>query len=287
MDYRRNLLTSIIITIAGCVLFALGFNLFLVPNGMNAGGISGLSMVISHLLGFGGIGTITAVINLPLFALAGLKVGRRFFLGSLFGMIASSVAIDALAFLPVPETEPLIGALYGGVLCGVGLGMVFSTGFSTGGSDIIVRLLKRKWRDVPIGVINIVFDSVVAVLTGIALGNITLTLYSAIAIFVSGKVVDMVVYRFDYSKVALIITPKYEEVSMAINNELQRGVTLLRGEGAYRHEETKVILTAVKRQDLTELKELVVRVDPDAFIIVQEAHQVLGEGFARYSKDSL
>lgn len=287
MSNRRSVLISILMTITGCVLFGLGFNLFLVPNGMNAGGISGLSMVISHLLGFGGIGTITAIMNLPLFALAGLKVGRRFFFGSLFGMMTSSVAIDALAVVPIPETEPLIGALYGGLLCGVGLGMVFSTGFSTGGSDIIVRLLKRKWRDVPIGVINIVFDSVVAVLTGITLGNITLTLYSAIAIFVSGKVVDMVVYRFDYSKVALIITPKYEEVSKAINNELQRGVTLLRGEGAYRHEETKVILTAVKRQDLTELKELVVRVDPDAFIIVQEAHQVLGEGFARYSKDSL
>ncbi len=287
MDNRRSILISALMTVAGCVLFALGFNLFLVPNGMNAGGISGLSMVVSHLLGFGGIGTITAIINLPLFALAGLKVGRRFFFGSLFGMIASSVAIDAFALLPLPETEPLIGALYGGVLCGAGLGTVFSTGFSTGGSDIIVRLLKRKWRDVPIGVINIIFDCVVAVLTGVVLGNISLTLYSAIAIFVSGKVVDMVVYRFDYSKVALIITPKFEEVSQAINNELERGVTLLQGEGAYRHEETKVILTAVKRQDLTELKELVVRIDPNAFIIVQEAHQVLGEGFARYSKDSL
>lgn len=284
---KRKLILDIVKTIVGCVLFGLGFNLFLSPNGMNAGGITGLSMVICHTIGFGGVGTVTALINLPLFALAGLKVGKKFFFGSLFGMILLSTAIDLCALLPVPETEPLIGAIYGGVLCGIGLGGVFSSGFSTGGSDIVVRLLKLRWRDVPIGVINIVLDFAVAILTGVAFDNIVLTLYSGIAIFVSGRIVDVVVYQFDYSKVALIISSKYDEIVLAINNELERGATLLHGEGGYRHEETKVILTAVKRQHLTELKEIVVRIDPDAFIIVQEAHQVLGEGFARYSKDSL
>ena len=266
---KHKLILDIVKTVGGCILFGLGFNLFLSPNGMNAGGITGLSMVICHTIGFGGVGT------LPLFALAGLTVGKKFFFGSLFGMIVLSTAIDLSALLPVPETEPLIGAIYGGVLCGIGLGGVFSSGFSTGGSDIIVRLLKLRWRDVPIGVINIVLDFAVAILTGVVFGNIVLTLYSGIAIFVSGRIVDVVVYQFDYSKVALIISSKYDEVVLAINNELERGATLLHGEGGYRHEETKVILTAVKRQHLTE------------FIIVQEAHQVLGEGFARYSKDSL
>ena len=287
MKEKRKLIIGAIKTILGCLLFGIGFNLFLSPNGMNAGGITGLSMVICHGIGFGGVGTVTALLNLPLFALAGLKVGRKFFFGSLFGMISLSVAVDLCAFLPVPTTEPVIGAIYGGVLCGIGIGAIFSSGFSTGGSDIIVRLLKLRWRDVPIGVITTAFDFVIAILTGVVFGNITLTLYSGIAIFVTGRIVDAVVYRFDYSKVALIISSKYEAVVLAINNELDRGATLLHGEGGYRHEETKVILTAVKRQHLAELKEIVVRIDPDAFIIVQEAHQVLGEGFARYSKDSL
>ena len=287
MNNKRKLFLDILKTVFGCAIFGIGFDLFLSPNGMNAGGVTGLSMVKSRLSGFDSIGVLTALINLPLFALAGLKVGKRFFFGSLFGMAAMSLAIDVCALLPVPETEPLMGAIYGGVLCGFGLGCVFSTGFSTGGSDIIVRLLKLRWRDVPIGVINIVFDFVIAVLTGVVLGDISLTLYSGIAIFVSGRVVPVGVYQFDYSKVALIISSKYDEVVLAINNELERGATLLHGEGGYRHEETKVILTAVKRQHLTDLKEIVVRIDPDAFIIVQEAHQVLGEGFARYSKDSL
>lgn len=287
MKNGRKIAVNVIITLIGCGLFGVGFNMFLVPNGLNAGGITGLSMVIGKAIGFDGYGIISAIINVPLFALAGLRVGRKFFFGSLLGMTAMSVAIELLSFLTGPEIDPLMGALYGGVICGVGLGGIFSVGYSTGGSDIIVRLLKLRWRNVPIGVLSILFDSVIAVLTGIVFDNFVLALYSGIAIFVTGRVLDMVVYHFDYSKVAIIITPKYEQVAQAITQDLECGVTLLQGEGAYRREETKVILTAVKRQYLAELKECVVNIDPDAFIIVQEAHQVLGEGFARYSKDAL
>lgn len=271
----------------GCALFSLGFNLFLAPNGLNAGGISGLSMALVHIFGFGTVGLITAIINLPLFAFGGLRIGKRFFWGSLAGMILTAVFIDLFSVIPTPETEPLIGALYGGVICGFGLGTVFSTGASTGGSDIIVRLLKRKWRNVPIGTINIIFDMCVAVLTGIAFQDISRTLYSGVAIFVVGQVIDVVVYRFDYSRVALIITQHCEDVAQAIAAKLDRGATYLHGEGSFSHRQTKVVLTAVKRRQVAELKQLVVETDPNAFIIVQEAHQVLGDGFSRYSKDSL
>lgn len=287
MKQHGKLLISLVITIAGCALFGLGFNLFLIPHDMNVGGLTGLSMIIGRIISYDGIGLISAVINLPLFFLGGWKVGKKFFFGSLLGMVLLSVSIDAFALLPRPETEPLIGALYGGVLCGVGGGAVFSCGYSTGGSDIIVRLLKLKWSHVPIGVITTVFDLFVVVLTAIIFDNMTLALYSGVSIFVSGRIVDVVVYRFDYSKVALIISKHYDAVATAINKDLERGVTLLDGEGAYHHVETKVVLTAVKRQDLADLKEIVVNIDPDAFIIVQEAHQVLGEGFAKYSKDAL
>jgi len=183
--------------------------------------------------------------------------------------------------------EPLLAALYGGVLCGVGLGMVFYNGVSTGGSDIIVRLLKLRWKDVPIGVINTCFDAAVVVLTGIVFQDMSKALYSGVAIFVVGRVMDIVVYRFDYSKVAMIITKEYEQVAQQIGSKLDRGTTLLHGEGGYTHNGTKVVLTAIKRQQLAELKELVVSIDPNAFIIVQEAHQVLGDGFAKHSDDAL
>ena len=273
--------------IVGCALFGLGFNLFLRPNGLNAGGITGLSMTLEHLLGFGSVGTITAIINLPLFAFGGVKIGKRFFWGSLAGMILVAVFIDLFAVIPVPTTEPLIGALYGGVLCGFGLGVVFSTGASTGGSDIIVRLFKKKWRNVPIGTINTIFDMCVAVFTGIVFWDISRTLYSGVTIFVVGQVIDIVVYRFDYSRVALIITQRCDDVADAIARKLYRGATFLHGEGSFTHRQTKVVLTAVKRSQVAELKQLVVETDPDAFIILQEAHQVLGDGFSRYSNDSL
>lgn len=131
------------------------------------------------------------------------------------------------------------------------------------------------------------FDLTVAVLTGLVFRDFSRTLYSGVAIFVAGQVLDAVVYRFDYSKVVLIISREYDAVAKGIATELNRGATFLHGEGTYSGKETKVILTAVKRQQLAELKALVVSIDPDAFIIVQEAHQVLGDGFARYTKDSL
>ena len=280
-------LLDVIKTAIGCALFALGFDLFLMPGGMNAGGLSGLAMILVHVTGLGTVGVVSALMNVPLFILGGMKIGKKFFLGSLMGMLFSSVFIDLFAALPVPQVEPMIGALYGGLVCGIGLGFVFAAGVSTGGSDIIVRLLKLKWRHVPIGVISMCFDACVAVLTGIVYREVSSALYTGVAIYITGKIIDMVVYSFDYSKVALIITKEYEQVAQVISDKLERGATYLYGEGTYSRKETKVVLTAVKKQQIAELKELVVNIDPDAFIIVQEAHQVLGDGFVRYSKDSL
>lgn len=274
-------------TVLGSAVFAVGFAFFLMPGDMNAGGISGLAQVISHLLGFGSVGTLSILINLPLFILGGLKIGKRFFVGSLLGMVLSSLLIDLLDGLVVLNLEPLVAVLYGGVLCGLGLGIVFVCGTSTGGSDILIRLLKLKYRNVPIGQISMYFDAAVVILTGIVFQDVTKSLYTGVAVFVTSQVVDAVVYRFDYSKVALIISKEYEEIAKQIGIKLDRGATFLHGEGSYHHNPTKVVLAAVKKQQVAELKELVTAIDPNAFIIVQEAHQVLGDGFSKYTKDSL
>ena len=274
-------------TVVGSALFALGFSVFLEPYGMSSGGISGLAMVLVHVLKIGSVGVLTILINLPLFLLGGLKIGKRFFFGSLIGMVLSSVLIDLFAKLPIPQVEPLVGVLYGGSLCGLGLGIVFVIGSSTGGSDILVRLLKLRWRNVPIGQISMSFDAVVVVLTGLVFRDVTKALYTGVAVFVTSQVIDAVVYRFDYSKVALIISSEYEAIARQIGLKLDRGATFLHGEGSFSHTPTKVVLAAVKKQQVAELKELVTAIDPNAFIIVQEAHQVLGDGFSKYSRDSL
>lgn len=271
----------------GCAVFALGFDLFLSPNGLTAGGISGISMILHHVLQFGSVGIFNVLINLPLFIVGGRKIGLKFFIGSLLGALFLSFFIDLFSMLPPPSTEPLLDALYGGILCGCGVGVVFMAQASTGGSDIVVRLLKKKYRNMPIGQINIAFDFVVASLTGLIFRDVSKTLYSLIAIYTCGQIIDAVIYRFDYSKVALIVSKKHEQVAEAIAGKIDRGVTYLYGQGYYSQQDTKVILTAVKKSQLSELTEVVVEVDPEAFIIIQEAHQVLGNRFKNYSKDSL
>ena len=287
MDSIRKTIGWIAATLMGSALFALGFSCFLMPNDISTGGISGLALVAVELLKFGSVGSLSVLINLPLFLIAGLKIGKRFFFGSLVGMLASSVLIDAFALLPMPATEPLIGALYGGALCGLGLGTVFTAGSSTGGSDIVVRLLKLRYRDMPIGQISMCFDAMVVVITGIVFRDLNKALYTGVAVFLCGKVMDLVVYRFDNSKVALIMTREHQKIAEGINNRLDRGATFLHGEGSFTHQEMKVVLTAVKRQQMTELKELVMEIDPAAFVIVQEAHQVLGDGFIHYHRNAL
>ncbi len=274
-------------TAIGSALFALGFAIFLIPNDINTGGISGLAMILQELLGFGSIGTLTLLMNIPLFLIGGLKIGKRFFAGSLIGMVVSSVLMDLFALIPFATPEPLIGGLYGGVLCGAGLGLVFMAGASTGGSDILVRLLQKKYRNLPIGSISIMFDAMVVLLTGLVFRDISKALYSGVVVFVCGQVIDAVVYRFDYSRVALIISKEHEKIAKAISDQLDRGATYLHGSGSYTHQNIEVVLAVVRKGQLAELKELVMDIDENAFVIVQEAHQVLGDGFAHYSPDSL
>lgn len=281
----------VLMTIVGSAIFGAGYAIFLGPNDLNAGGISGLAAIIVQLtnsegtIPFISVGVLTVAINLPLFAIGGVKIGKRFFFGSLLGLTLSSAVMD---YLPIGLTlEPLLAALYGGVVTGFGLGLVFMAGTSTGGSDIVVRLVKLKAKNTNIGQIAMAFDVFVVVLTGVVFGNVENALYTGITAFLCSKVIDMVVYGFDYSKTALIITKEYERVAKTIGQRLSRGATYLYSQGTYSLQDSKVVLVAVKRQQIAELKELVVEIDPNAFIILQEAHQVLGDGFAKHSKDSL
>ena len=281
----------IINTIIGSTILGAAYAIFLAPIGLNAGGISGLAAIIVELVNKDGsipfisIGTLTILINLPLFVIAGMKIGKRFFFGSLLGMFVSSMLMD---YFPLHLVlEPLVAALYGGALIGFGVGLVFAAGTSTGGSDIVVRLVKLKARNVNLGQILITFDMFVIALTGLVFGDVEHALYTGIAIFLVGKVMDMVVYGFDNSKTAMIITSKHEEVSQAISEKLHRGTTYLYSQGSYSHKDGKVVLVAVYPKQVAMLKDIVVSIDPYAFVILQEAHQGRGDGFLRHRKDLL
>ena len=269
----------------GCLIFALGFDLFMEPHSINVGGVSGVAMLLVEVTGIGSVGVFTVLLNVPLFLMGYKVLGKRFFFGSLFGMLASSLFLDVCSIIPAPQTETLLGALFGGVLSGVGIGLVFMGHASTGGSDIIARLLKRKFRDLKMGMLMLMVDLVIVAFTGVVFRDISKALYSVVILYVSAEVMDAILYGLDYSTVALIITERYDEVYAAIGNQLDRGATFLDGRGGYTGAPKTVIMTAVSRRQVSDLKQLVQSIDPNAFMILQEAHQVLGEGFKRYSDE--
>lgn len=286
----KQLLRNAGLILLGSAIFALGFDLFLEPSGINSGGVSGIAMLLVYGLKpkFLTVGILSAMMNIPLFFCGYKKIGKGFFFGSLFGMVSSSVFFDLFAkILPIPQTEPLLASLFGGAAVGLGLALVFLGGASTGGIDIVARLIKLRFRNIPIGKIILCFDLCTAVVTGFVYGQFSNTLYSALTLYLSSVVLDRVVYSMDYAKVALIISDDYDRIAREIDAKLDRGVTLLQGQGQYKRSDKYILLSAVRRGQLAELKSLVYEIDPNAFVILQDAHQVLGDGFKRYDRFEL
>lgn len=286
---KKEILRNIAMIVFGSAVFSLGFDMFLDPNGINCGGVTGIAMLIVYGVDVPWltVGILSAVINLPLFFFGFKKIGKYFFFGSLAGMVISSVCYDLFLPLAVKDLDPLMASIFGGVMAGAGLGVVFLAGASTGGVDIVARLLKLKFRNFPIGKIILCMDICTALATGFVYRNITNTLYSIVTLYLSSVVLDKVVYGMDFAKVAMIISDKYEQIALAIDTKLDRGVTFLRGQGFYRREDKYVLVSAVKQKQLAQLKEVVIEIDPDAFIILQDARQVLGDGFKRYDRFEL
>lgn len=219
------------------------------------------------------------LLNVPLFVLGAKKLGRKFLFGSLSGMLLSSVFIDLFAFIPAPKTEILLDSLYGGILVGLGIGLVFLSGGSTGGSDIAARLLRRRFRSASLGKVMLAIDLFIITLTGIVFHDLSKTLYSALPLAASSFVMDQLLYGLDHSTVALIISEHYQTVSEQIGTRLDRGATVLEGAAAIPGSPRPVLMSAVRQKELPELKSIVREIDPDAFVILLPAHQVLGEGF--------
>lgn len=292
MDNKKNSAQNgvlwVLTIVVGVACYAIGFDFFYKPQAFNCGGTSGLSLLLVHVLGIGSVGLFNFLMNIPLFIAGRAKLGRRFFWGSCIGMLTISVFLDVFDQFPKPKVEePLLAAVYGAVICGVGIGLVVRAGATGGGSEILIRLIKMRHQEVSVGRIGLILDVVIILLNALVFRDIQKALYSGIACFIYSKVFDAVIYSFDYSRVALIISPKHEEIAQTIVDNMHRGVTLLEGEGFYSKNHTKVVMTAIRNKQLTELKQHVVEVDPNAFVIIQDSHQILGEGFAHYSKTGL
>ena len=275
-----------VITLAS-VLYALAFNWFFQPNNLACGGFTGAAQIINHLLPVLPVGVMNLAMNIPLFVVGLRLIGTRLLFSSLYAMAATSVLMDVVASIHTFQPmDPLLACIYGGALMGLAIGVMMLVNATTGGIELLARLLRFKFRSMSIGRLCLICDVVVNCLYALVFRNINNALYGMAALYISSQVMDMVIYGSRTAQLAYVISARSGEVAAALL-ELNLGVTLLPATGGFSGEAKQVVLCAFKRSQAARIKERIHAVDPQAFLIVCPAHEVLGEGFGDYSQESL
>ncbi len=285
--WKQYIIPALVIT-AASLIYALGFVWCYDPSGIAFGGVTGIAQIINRLIPAAPIGVTVIALNIPLFLLGWKFIGGRLLVSSLYAMFLSSVFIDLLTPLyDWQPMDPILACIFGGLLLGLSLGLVFQQGATTGGTDLLARLLKLRLAWLPMGRLLLGIDLAVILAVAVAFGTLEAALYGLVALYISTIVMDGVLYGIDTAKVAYIISGKNEAIAAAIVNGLDRGVTILHGQGGYTGDPKRVLLCAFKQREIAAIKAAVKEIDPDAFLIVCNAHEVLGEGFRDYNKDDL
>lgn len=275
----RQAATDVVYILAGSGCFGLSVAMFSAPNNIAPGGVTGLSTLVHYLWGVP-IGALTIAINVPLVLIAWWRLGRTFAARTLLGLAISSVVIDTLSALVPPFSgDRLLAAIFGGVLTGLGLGLILSRGATTGGAEIVARLLERRWPHIPIGKLILALDGGVIALSALVYRELESPLYAIILVYVASLLTDRLVYGGRRGKTVLIISHRHAEITRRILDEIRRGVTLLSGVGGFTGKSQQVILCAVRRTELFTLKQVVSAADPEAFVLLLTADEVLGSGF--------
>ena len=267
--------------LVGSFIMAAGFVLFITPHKIIPGGVYGIAIVLHHLFGFP-VGLTALCFDVPLTLLGIRMLGPRFGVKTVVGFVLTAFWVDFLTYLygkaPLIPDDVLLSSLFGGVMVGLGLGLIFKSKATSGGSDIIAMIVS-KYTKLPLGQLLIVIDSIIVLIGLVAFRDWQVPLYSLITIYVTGRVVDLVLQGISYDKTLFIISEKHRDIRDKIINDLNRGGTLFSGKGMYKEEEKTIIYTVLNRRELAILQDFIHRVDPDAFLVVLNANEILGKGF--------
>lgn len=269
--------------VVGCISMSIGINVFLKPYTIAPGGLSGLSVVLNKVTNIP-VSTIMLMIGVPLVIFAFRILGTKNSIKTLFGTVLFSVILNVTSPLAAisATNDLLLSAIYGAILVGIGIGIMFRCDASTGGTDLIALILSKKFPGIKATKFMIVLDSFIVMSSGIVSKNIEIALYSAMSLYIVVKVADAIMEGFDYSKAFFIISNQADDLKKVITNELGRGFTILDGRGGYTDDKKQVLLVVVSKNQEIYLKKLVKSSDPGAFIIVSNVHEVLGEGFKKF-----
>ncbi|EAZ87644.1 YitT family protein [Lysinibacillus fusiformis] len=276
-DVRENIVDYVYV-IVGAAVIAIGFNVFLLPNQVASGGVSGISTIFHGLFGWNP-GIVQYAFNIPLFIAGVLLLGKKFGIKSFIGTITLPFIVLLTNSWEPWTDNPLLGALFGGIVVGLGIGLVFKGNASTGGTDLLAQII-TKYTGLTLGTSVLLIDGIIAISAAVVF-DLEKGLYALIGLYVTTKTIDIIQLGFSQSKMVYIITLKQDEVREAIYAEVNRGVTKLQAFGGYTGEARPVLMVVVYQTEFTKLKQLIKSVDPSAFVIVSDAYEVLGEGFKR------
>lgn len=275
---KNGWIVDILYDFAGCFLYAMAILCFSAPNSLAPGGINGIAILVNYLTDFP-ISVFNFALNIPILLLAWKYLGQTFTLKTMKTVIIMTIMLEVCTFLPAYQGNIIIAGLYTGVLGGVGVALIFMRGSTGGGTDVIIRLIQLRYPYISTGNVMVGLNAVVLAASAVVYGKVESALVALAVLFVQAKVLDGILYGMNMGKVLLIISDQHEAIAARINQELDRGCTLLQGQGSYTHNNRPVLLCAVRKQQLFALKKLVRESDPTAFMLALEASEVIGNGF--------
>ena len=267
--------------VSGALIGGAAYPLFLTPNRIAPGGITGIAMILNYVMQWP-VGVVSLALNIPLFLIGYRTMGRVFAFRSLVATVLFSLFIDILPLRPL-TVDPLLGTLYGGVLLGAGLGLIMRGGATTGGSDMVARMVHRSFQFISVGSFLFVIDCAVVIAAGFLIGT-TEALYALINIFLTAKVMDAVIIGFSTNKACFVISSRWQEISQRIMKDMDRGVTRLDAHGGYTGEERPTLMCVISRSEIMAFKRILREEDENAFVIIVEAHEAIGDGFSGMEK---
>lgn len=274
----KKILKEIIGTIVGSFTMAVGIALFLLPNQLSSGGIAGIATITYYLLKIP-MGTVIMAINIPLFLFSGYKIGKAFFIKSIIGTISLSFFIDILDKIEPLTNDRFLACVYGGIIIGIGTAILLKENSSTGGSDLISYIAKKYNPTIRTSNIILIIDFIIICLNMLFFKEIEIGLYSAIAIYLMGKIIDILFEGIYFTKMMIIISDKSEEIAKSIENEIKRGTTGIYGKGMYTNKEKLILMCVAPRKDIAKIKLMARKIDANSFIIITNSREVLGQGF--------
>ena len=274
----KKFILEILETLLGSFIMAVSVSLFLLPNELSSGGFSGIATILYYLFKFP-VGTTIIILNIPLFILSTFKIGKKFLIKSLVGTLSLSFFIDILEKIEPLTDDKILASVYGGILTGVGTALILRAHSSTGGSDLAGNLIKEYKPMARTGSLITFIDALIVLLNVIFLRKIEIGLYSSITIYLMGKIIDIIFEGIYFTKLVFIISDKSDQISEIIGKDVKRGVTGIYGRGMFTNKEKLVLMCAIGRNELAELKSKIKNIDSNAFLIIANSREVLGTGF--------